>query len=445
MSHESDPSARGHGGMFERFVHSEVSGSIVLLVCTIVALVWANSPWAEQYFELAHTYIGVSWGEETFKLSLQHWVNDGLMVIFFFVVGLEIKREVVIGRLSSLDQAILPVTAAIGGMVVPAALYSLLNTGGEGAAGWGIPMATDIAFALGILALFGRRVPIGLKVFLMAAAIADDMGAVLVIAAFYTEKIFLTPLGVAAVLLFLIFVLNRAGVRRLGLYIGLIIGVWLAVFASGIHATVAGVVVAMLVPVRARIRPEHFLDVARTRLNELEKAELTQDSMVGDKRQLAALADVNRASGDMLPVGLRLEKYLHPTQAFLILPLFALFNAGVAIDGRILETIRNPISLGVILGLVVGKPLGITLFSWLATRTGKAKLPEGVTWPQLLGVSAVAGVGFTMSLFVSELAFSDHHLVSEAKVGILVASLLAGVCGFVALHRTLPREPVEEG
>jgi len=445
MSQERDPSARGYGGMFERFVHSEVSGSIVLLVCTIVALAWANSPWADHYFELAHTYIGISWGEETFKLSLQHWVNDGLMVIFFFVVGLEIKREVVIGRLSTWDQAILPVTAAIGGMVVPAALYSLLNIGGEGAAGWGIPMATDIAFALGILALFGRRVPIGLKVFLMAAAIADDMGAVLVIAAFYTEKIFFTPLGVAAVLLFLIFVLNRAGVRRPGAYIGLIIGVWLAVFASGIHATVAGVVVAMLIPVRARIRPERFFDVARTRLDELEKAELTQDSMVGDKRQLAALADVNRASGDMLPVGLRLEKYLHPTQAFLILPLFALFNAGVAIDGRILETIRNPISIGVILGLVVGKPLGITLFSWLVTRTGKARLPEGVTWPQLLAVSAVAGVGFTMSLFVSELAFSDHQLVSEAKVGILVASLLAGVCGFVALHRTLPREAVEGG
>jgi NhaA family Na+:H+ antiporter len=445
MSQELDPSARGHGGLFERFVHSQVSGSIVLLACTIVALVWANSPWADRYFELAHTYIGISWGEATFKLSLQHWVNDGLMVIFFFVVGLEIKREVVIGRLSTWDQAILPVTAAIGGMVVPALLYSLLNTGGEGAAGWGIPMATDIAFALGILALFGRRVPIGLKVFLTAAAIADDMGAVLVIAAFYTEKIFFTPLGIAAVLLFLIFVLNRAGVRRPGAYIGLMIGVWLAVFASGIHATVAGVVMAMLIPVRARIRPERFFDVARTRLDELEKTDLTQDSMIDDKRQLAALANVNRASGDMLPAGLRLENYLHPTQAFLILPLFALFNAGVAIDGRILETIRNPISIGVILGLVVGKPLGITLFSWLVTRTGKARLPEGVTWPQLLAVSAVAGVGFTMSLFISELAFSDHQLVSEAKVGILVASLLAGVCGYVALHRTLPREAVEGG
>jgi NhaA family Na+:H+ antiporter len=306
-------------------------------------------------------------------------------------------------------------------------------------------MATDIAFALGILALFGRRVPIGLKVFLTAAAIADDMGAVLVIAAFYTEKIFFTPLGIAAVLLFLIFVLNRAGVRRPGAYIGLMIGVWLAVFASGIHATVAGVVMAMLIPVRARIRPERFFDVARTRLDELEKTDLTQDSMIDDKRQLAALANVNRASGDMLPAGLRLENYLHPTQAFLILPLFALFNAGVAIDGRILETIRNPISIGVILGLVVGKPLGITLFSWLVTRTGKARLPEGVTWPQLLAVSAVAGVGFTMSLFISELAFTDHHLVSEAKVGILVASLLAGICGFVALHRTLPRETVEGG
>jgi NhaA family Na+:H+ antiporter len=293
-------------------------------------------------------------------------------------------------------------------------------------------MATDIAFALGILALFGRRVPIGLKVFLMAAAIADDMGAVLVIAAFYTEKIFLTPLGVAAVLLFLIFVLNRAGVRRPGAYIGLIIGVWLAVFASGIHATVAGVVVAMLIPVRARIRPERFFDVARTRLDELEKAELTQDSMVGDKTQLAALADVNQASGDMLPVGLRLEKYLHPTQAFLILPLFALFNAGVAIDGRILDTIRNPISIGIILGLVVGKIVGISLFSWLAVHFKLAALPEGVTWSVVLGGGFLAGIGFTMALFIASLALTGN-ILDDAKLGIITGSLISAIFGVLIL------------
>jgi len=439
MSHDHKSSSSGLHGMFERFVHSEVSGSIVLLLCTITALAWANSPWAESYFELAHTYIGVSWGEASLKLSLQHWVNDALMVIFFFVVGLEIKREIVIGRLSSLDQAILPVTAAIGGMVVPAALYALVNAGGEGAAGWGVPMATDIAFALGILALFGRRVPIGLKVFLTAAAIADDMGAVLVIALFYTEKILLSPLVVAGVLMFLIVVASSARLRRPGLYILLAVGVWFAVFASGVHATVAGVLVALLVPVRARIEPARFLEIARGRLDELAEAELTPDSMVGDKRQLEALVDLNQASDDMLPVGLMFEKYLHPTQAFLILPLFALFNAGVAIDGRILDTLRNPISIGIILGLVVGKVVGISFFSWLAIKSGKASLPEGVTWPQLLGVSAVAGVGFTMSLFVSELAFKSPELVSEAKVGILVASLLAGTCGFVMLHKALPR------
>jgi NhaA family Na+:H+ antiporter len=434
-------SAQGeHYGIFQRFLHSEVAGSMVLLACTIMALAWANSPWAESYLEMVHTDVGVSWGDAGFKLSLQHWVNDALMVMFFFVVGLEIKRELVLGELSSVSQGILPVMAAIGGMVVPAAIYLIFNAGGEGMHGWGIPMATDIAFALGILALFGARAPLGLKVFLTALAIADDMGAVLVIALFYTGSVSLRSLGVAAIFLSLLFLAAKSRVRRVGIYAVLVLGVWVAVFASGVHATVAGILVALMIPVQARIDPKAFFEQADRSLEVLRGSELTQDSMVNDDEQFVALQDLDHATSDMLPPGLALERYLHPAQAFVILPLFALFNAGVQLDGRILETISNPISLGIILGLVVGKQIGVLLFSWLAVRSGRASLPRGVTWSQLWGVSALAGVGFTMSLFIDELAFTNPVLIDEAKVGILVGSLVAGIWGYVVLRRALPWE-----
>lgn len=436
MSSESDRS--GFRGYFEWFVHSEVTGSILLLACTLIALVWANSPWAESYVELLHTYIGVSWGETFFKLSLHHWINDGLMVVFFFVVGLEIKRELVVGELSSFNKAALPVAAAIGGMVVPAVLFFMLNSGGVGARGWGIPMATDIAFALGVLAIFGTRAPLGLKVFLTALAIADDLGAVAVIAIFYTDKINIPSLVVAAVLLVLMFVAIQTRMRRGVLYL-LIIGVWLAVFSSGIHATVAGILMAMVVPIKPRVDPHRFIDETEERLERIKKMELSEHSLISDREQLDIVKCIHSRAADTLPAGLVLEHYLHPVQVWLILPLFALANAGVAIGGDLMAVLANPLALGIIVGLVVGKPVGIGFLSWLAVKSGRGALPKGVTWAQVFGAGCLAGIGFTMSLFISDLAFDNESLIATAKIGIIAASLMSGVLGFVILSRALPK------
>jgi NhaA family Na+:H+ antiporter len=349
--------------MFQEFFHSEVSGSIVLLVFAIAALIWSNSPWAATYFELEHTYIGVSWGDEVFKLSLGHWIGDGLMVLFFFVVGLEIKREIVVGNLSSMRQAILPVSAAVGGMLLPAGLYACFNLGGSGASGWGIPMATDITFALGVLALFGARAPIGLKVFLTALAIADDLGAVVVIAVFYTEQISWIALAVASGFLFSIFVIGRLGIRQMWIYLLLALGCWVAVLASGVHATVAGVLIAMLIPMRGKIDAAEFLATGKRRIAELEASGLTNYSMFDDHDQVEMLDDPYITVEDMRPPGLALEHLLHPIQAFLVLPLFALFKAGVPLTGDAVSDFPSSIRLGIIAGLVIGKPLGVTLFT----------------------------------------------------------------------------------
>ncbi|HUM18398.1 MAG TPA: Na+/H+ antiporter NhaA [Candidatus Nitrosotalea sp.] len=425
------------------FIHSEVSGSVILLICTVAAMVWANSPWAATYASLAHTKVAVSVGTHTFALSLQHWINDGLMAVFFFVVGLEIKRELSVGHLASIRRAALPIAAAVGGMVVPAAIYGWLNAGGPGARGWGVPMATDIAFALGILALLGSRVPMGLKVFLTALAIADDLGAVLVIALFYTEQIRWDALAVAALLLILLGLAIRRDIRNPVLHAVLFLGVWLSIFTSGVHATVAGILVALLVPVRPRLAATEFLERASAELDALRASELTQESVLRDEAQLDALVALDDAATEMRPPGLTLERFLHPLQAFLILPLFAFFNAGVTYGSRGLAALGEPVTLGIIAGLVIGKLVGVSLLSWLAVRAGYAGLPDGVTWPQVAGVGLLGGVGFTMSLFVSELAFGAGTLLDAAKVGILVASLTAGLCGYLVLWMALPvtREP----
>ena len=399
-----------------------------------------NSPWAESYDELTHTYFGVSLGEHSLKMSLKHWVNDLLMVVFFFVVGLEIKRELILGQLSSFRKAILPVMAAVGGMLVPAGVYLIFNAGGPGQNGWGIPMATDIAFALGILALFGTRAPLGLKVFLTALAIADDLGAVMVIAFFYTEEVKLLPLLIAAGGLIAISLASQARIRRVGLYAALILVVWLGVFASGVHATIAGILLALVVPVRARLDPSDFFKTVKRSMSTLQNSEVTQDSMVDDDEQFTALSDISSAANDMTPAGLVLERYLHIGQAFLILPLFAFFNAGVKIGGDFFDILSNPVSLGVILGLVVGKQVGVMLFSWLTVKSGKAELPAGVNWAQMWGVSCLAGIGFTMSIFVDELAFNDQAIIDEAKVGVLAASLIAGILGYLVLKIALPKQ-----
>ena len=424
-------------GVFAGFVHSAVGGSVVLLACTVLAMVLANSPWREAYEHLLHARVGVTWGPHAFALSLHAWVNDGLMALFFFVVGLEIKREVTVGHLSSVRLAVLPGAAAIGGMLVPAAIYGALNARGTGAGGWGIPMATDIAFALGVLALAGPRVPLSLKVFLTALAIVDDLGAVLVIALFYTETIRWPALGVAAGFLVIFFLLLRVRVRPPLLLLLPVLGVWITVFASGLHATVAGILAALMVPMKSAIRPEHFVEIVRTRLADL--TDTTQRGLLVDERKLDTVLELHAAAADLRPPGLTLERLLHPVQAYLVLPLFAFFNAGIALDDRALAALTGPIGLGIVLGLVIGKPLGLMLFSWLAIRGGLAGLPEDVGWRGLFAVSWLAGIGFTMSLFVGELAFKTGPALGEAKVGIVAASLLAGAIGYGLLRLTLRR------
>jgi NhaA family Na+:H+ antiporter len=393
------------------------------------------------YFELLHTELGLTAGTWSFQLTLHHWINDGLMVVFFFVVGLEVKRELVVGHLSSAKSAALPVTAAAGGMLVPAMIYFGLNKAGPGENGWGIPTATDIAFALGALALFGRRVPIGLKVYLLALAIADDIGAVLVIAVFYTKQVQWLGLVIAGVFFVLLFLADRVlRVRSAGVLAVLIVGVWIGVFTSGIHATIAGILMALLAPVRPRIEPQQFLDISRHRLDVLGNKEFTKESVIADPEQLDAIVELHEVAGEMRPPGLALEQYFHPISAFVVLPLFALANAGVALSGDKLGMVTSPITWGVILGLVLGKQVGITLLSWLAIKIGLAEMPAEVKWTQIYGASCLAGIGFTMSLFVTDLAFDDEALINAAKLGILTASLLSAAIGFAALWIVLPRK-----
>jgi NhaA family Na+:H+ antiporter len=323
-------------------------------------------------------------------------------------------------------------------MAFPALLFAAFNHGGAAARGWGIPMATDIAFALGVLAIFGRRVPVGLKVFLAALAIADDLGAVAVIALFYTEDTNLVALGLAPLLLVVLFAVMRLRVRRTGLMLILMVGVWIDVFASGVHATIAGILLAMVIPVRPLVSVRRFISEAEAYLDKVRRRQELQDCVISDREQVEALEYVHTRAHETLPPGLMLERHLHPVQVWLILPLFALANAGVVVDSHVLEALANPVSLGIVLGLAVGKPLGIVMMTWLAVRSGLGSLPTGVTWPQIFGVGCLAGIGFTMSLFITDLAFEAEILVASAKLGILAASLGAAAVGAVVLRRYLP-------
>jgi NhaA family Na+:H+ antiporter len=425
--------------MFQRFLHSQVTGSLILIVATIIALIWANSQWGDFYYELSHTYLGVHFGDWAFELSLSHWIKDGLMAIFFFVVGLEIKREIVVGELSTLDRAMLPVCAALGGAIVPAAIYALVNTSGEAAAGWGIPMATDIAFALGVLSMFGSRVPLGLKVFLTALAIADDLLAVAVIAVFYTPDLNFGILLYALIPLGIMVALSRAGVRATWVYAVMAFLVWLDVLGSGVHATIAGVLVAMVIPVRPAIDPAEFTEKTSDLLAKITGKDNSLDALIHDAGRRAKLEQLSLTVEDAIPPAIALENSLHPLQAFVILPLFALFSAGVAFSPENLAGFPSGVELGVILGLVVGKPLGVLIASWLVIKFAKVNL-FGITLPQLVGAGCLAGIGFTMSIFVSELAFITDAMIDQAKVGILVASVSAGILGAIVLHFTLPRK-----
>ncbi len=426
--------------VFERFFHSQTSGSVVLLLATITAVVWANSPWSSLYHTLSHLDIGTYFHGKQYHLTLDHWVKDGLMAIFFFVVGLEIKREILIGELSSVKKAMLPVMAAFGGAVIPALIYFSFNPSGPAASGWGVPMATDIAFALGLLALFGKRVPINLKVFLTALAIVDDLMAVLVIALFYTDQIIITALIAATFLLALLALIVRNNIHRPVCTFLLISGVWLCVFLSGIHATIAGVLLAMIVPVKATIEPKEFFNTLKRHKAWLKESKISRQSMVADKQQRQAIQEIYLAAERMIPAGIRLEEHLHPIQAFLILPIFALFAAGVTVDSNTLAAFPSTVSLGIIAGLLIGKQVGIVGFSFLVIKSGLTELPARVSWGQIWGVSLLGGIGFTMSIFISELAFTDDAMIADAKIAIFIASILAGICGYLVLQRSLPKK-----
>jgi Na+:H+ antiporter, NhaA family len=419
---------------FQDFAHKQSSGGVLLIAATVVALAWANSPWGESYTALWQTKLTVGVGDFSLSKDLTHWINDGLMAVFFLVVGLEIKREVLVGELSSVRGAALPISAAVGGAVVPAAIYLAFNAGTEGSAGWGIPMATDIAFALGVLALLGDRVPVSLKVFLTALAIVDDIVAVLVIAFFYTSEISLGALGVGAAFLAALVVANLIGVGRTLVYAVLGIGLWLAFLLSGVHATIAGVLLAFTVPAISFINPGAFLERGRYILDHFEKAGERGENVLTNEERQAALHALNHATYKLEPPLHELEHTLHPWVVFAIMPLFALANAGVPLGGGLGEALTNPVALGIVAGLVLGKQLGVTLFAWLAVKSGVSELPGGIGWRHIYGAGWLAGIGFTMSLFISDLAFPDGSLVEIAKLGILAASLIAGVVGWTILR-----------
>ena len=418
---------------FREFSRSTVAGGILLIAAAIVALVWANSPWRESYAALWETPVIVGFGAFALEKPLILWVNDALMAIFFLVVGVEIKRELLVGELRDRRRAALPIAAAIGGAVLPAAIFLAVAGGGEAGRGWGIPMATDIAFALGVLALLGSRVPLGLRIFLTALAIVDDLIAVVVIAIFYSGKLDVTMLAGAAGIVILLLVLNRAGARHPVVYAALGVVLWVFVLKSGVHATIAGVLLALTIPATTRIDAPGFAASAREALDRFTHAGDGSGGHAVEERH-GALWDLETAAERAQSPMLRLEHTLHPWVAFLIVPLFALANAGVTIRPELVALPPAPVILGIVLGLVVGKQLGITVAAWLVVRAGIATLPDGVTWARLYGVAWLGGIGFTMSLFVAELGLPAGTVLDQAKVGILVASVIAGGVGYAILR-----------
>jgi len=420
---------------FQVFVHAKSSSGILLLFCTIFALIWANSPWAQSYHDLWERHFVVGFTGLQLDLSLHTWINDGLMAIFFLLVGLEIKREILVGELSRLRQALLPMMAAFGGVLFPALIYLAFNWNTEAASGWGVPMATDIAFALGVLALLGPRIPLNLKVFLAALAIVDDLIAVLMIALFYSKGIDLIALALAGGCMVLLLACNALGVRHPLVYAGLGVLLWVTMLASGVHATIAGVLLAFTIPVRSRIDSETFVRQSREMLDSFEESNAPGLGLVMDDQQQASVRALEmRAEAIQAPLQ-RIEQALHVPVSFLIIPLFVLANAGVPLDWSALASLASPLSLGVFLGLVAGKQVGITLFSWLAVRLKLAELPEGVRWRHIYGVGWLGGIGFTMSMFIADLAFLPAYpeLLNMAKIGILLALLLAGAGGYLLL------------
>ena len=423
---------------FEEFVHRETTSGILLMISALVALILANSTLAHFYHDVAHAQIAFSVGPWSLSKTLHHWVNDGLMALFFFVVGLELKRELLVGELAELRQSALPIAAAIGGMIVPALVYFAINPDGEAARGWGIPMATDIAFAIGALALMAGRVPKGLITFLVALAIVDDLGAVLVIALFYTESINLAALGMAGGLIFLLVAMNMGGIHRLLPYYLVGALLWLALLKSGLHATLAGVITAFIVPARPKYDPVRFSQHVRELVDRFEASHVPGQSIMTNDKLRAVVQTLENGVHQVETPLQRAEHIWHLPVAFLVIPIFSLINAGIPIEfGQLGQVLGHPVTLGVLAGLVLGKFIGITGASWLALKLGIAQLPTGTRFAQIAGVGLLGGIGFTMSIFIAELGFIHQpEFLLMAKTGILAASLLSGVAGLAWIYLT---------
>ncbi len=428
---------------FEDFFNSEASSGIVLLLAALTAIVIANTPFAGAFEQIWQTRFTVGYGDFLLSKPLLLWVNDGLMAIFFFYVGLEIKRELMIGELNSIRSARLPVMAAIGGMLFPALIYVVFNAGTEGSAGWGIPMATDIAFSLGILMLLGKRVPLSLKIFLTAVAIVDDLGAVLVIAIFYSFQLNFLSLGIGIGILALLFLINRMGLRHPAYYGVLGIILWVAFLKSGVHATIAGVLLAAMIPSRTKINGMQFIRKMRTYLGRFEGNCKTEEELWANQEQQEALKTMEITCHQAESPMQRMEHDLQPWVAWLIMPVFALANAGITFTPELVSSLLHPVAIGVFFGLLIGKPLGIGLMTWITVRTGLSTLPEGVSWRQVLGLGFLAGIGFTMSIFINNLAFTGSELVHPAKAGIIAASLVAAITGILLLSTRTKEDQAE--
>ena len=421
------------------FMRAEAGSGVIMLIAAVVAVIWANSAFGDTYFEILETHLKIEFGSFHFDESVEHLINDGLMAIFFFVVGLEIKRELVLGELRDPKAASVPVIAALGGMVIPALVYLVfvLPQGGEAVDGWAIPMATDIAFSVGVLALLGRLVPASIKLFLLALAIVDDLGGILVIAVFFTDDLALGYLAAAFVGLAVVWFAARVGIRTHIFYLPVALTVWYFFLESGVHATLAGVALAFLTPVRPmysnlelKARSQTIIDGYPEDTDDLHENELADfDSLM--------LSEIARES--VAPLA-RAERRLVYWSSFLVVPLFALANAGVRFEGSIGDALTSPVALGVAMGLLVGKTVGISAFTWVAVRTGLGRLPAGSTWRHIVGVASVAGIGFTVALFITALAFTDQVIADQAKVGIFAGSILAGIVG-VAIFKTARSTP----
>jgi len=419
----------------QRFFRKEAASSILLIAATIAALIWANSDIGETYHSFWHTEVSFGFGNFHISKTFVHWINDGLMSLFFFIVGLEIKREILVGELATPKKALLPVFAALGGMIVPALIYSTLNAGSPAIKGWGVPVATDIAFALGAVAVFGQRLPVGLRIFLAAFAIADDLGAVLIIAIFYTKEIVWSYLIICLFLIFGLAVANFLWIRQTLIYAILGLAIWFFVLGSGVHPTIAGVIVSLFVPARGKYDTDHFLQNVKQITEKFECEEQSCGySILLNQEHMHAVQSLELACHDVETPLQRLMHALHPWVAFLILPFFAFGNTGLIFHGIVFsEAISNPEILGIIFGLFFGKPIGIMLFSYISVRTGAASLPQEVSWSHIFGGAILGGIGFTMSLFFADLSFPDPQMLDYARIAILTGSILSASAGITYL------------